>query len=298
MMYNSIDPSITTKLKFTYRNSFGEEILSNAFDMTVTNPRVTEEQDCLDEFVTKEDQISHDLKLAFKGLLEDDMDEYSLIEIPSPVNTKWNNEALGCRLNFKLQAFESGANAFVDWDDFVNTIKQEVPNKVLYSDISFSADSGHFNAWFSKKDILALLTRFTDGNEISIRFRIVVRVAGSQVAGPAIVDYNSLVTAEFKVIYVPKAIVEDCADNTLAKTGLTAANAERANKFEFTITPKDDNTANVVTIPANVVKSNGCSTTTVMEYWNPQMLQWVEGREKEGHVTFAYDVNGVMTVTF
>jgi hypothetical protein len=70
--------------------------------MTINNPRVAEEQDCLDAFVTKENQISHDLKLAFKGLLEDDMDEYSLIEIPSPVNTKWNDETLGCRLNFKL----------------------------------------------------------------------------------------------------------------------------------------------------------------------------------------------------
>jgi hypothetical protein len=173
-----------------------------------------------------------------------------------------------------------------------------VPNKVLYSDIHFSEDSGHFNAWFSKKDIMALVTRFTNGSEISIRFRIVVRVAGSQVAGPAIVDYSSLVTAEFKVIYVPKAIVEDCVDNTLVKTGLTAANAERDNKFTFTITPKNDNAANMVTIPATVVNSNGCSTTTVMEYWNPLMMQWSEGREKEGHVAFSYDVNGVMTVTF
>jgi phage-related tail fiber protein len=92
--------------------------------------------------------------------------------------------------------------------------------------------------------------------------------------------------------------VQDCVENELSKTGLTAANAERANKFEFTITPKDDNTANVVSIPATVVKSNGCSTTTVMEYWNPQTIQWEEGREKDGHVTFTYDADGVMTVAF
>jgi hypothetical protein len=192
MMYNSIDASITTKLKFTYRNSFGEEIISNAFDMTVNNPRVAEEQECLDEFVTKVNQISHDLKLAFKGLLEDDEDEFSQIEIQSPVNTKWNDDTLGCRLHFKLQAFESNANDFIDWNDFVNTIKDEVPNKVLYSDIAFHEDSGHFSARFSKKDIMALMTRFTDvsTNEVSIRFRVVVRVAGSQVAGPAITDYG------------------------------------------------------------------------------------------------------------
>jgi hypothetical protein len=146
MMYNSIDPSITTKFRFSYRNSFDDVIISNAFDMTVSNPKVTEEQECLDEFVTKEDQISHDLKLAFKGLLADDEDEFAQIEIPSPVNTKWHDDTLGCRLHFKLQAFESGANDFVDWDDFVNTIKDEVPNKVLYSDISFSSESGYFNA--------------------------------------------------------------------------------------------------------------------------------------------------------
>jgi hypothetical protein len=145
---------------------------------------------------------------------------------------------------------------------------------------------------------MALLTRFTVGTEVSIRFRVIVRVAGSQVAGPAVTDYNSLVTAEFKVVYVPKNIVEDCVENIPVNTGLTTTNAERANKFEFTITAKDDNTANVVTIPQTVVNSNGCSTTTTMEYWHPTMLQWIEGREKEGHVTFAYDADGVMTITF
>jgi hypothetical protein len=106
MMYGKqpSDTSITTKLRITYRDSLGDEIpnLSNEFDMTVTNPKVADEQDCLQEFVTKEDQISRDLKLVFNQDTTDDVDEFAQIMIESPVNTKWNDETLGCGLRFAL----------------------------------------------------------------------------------------------------------------------------------------------------------------------------------------------------
>jgi hypothetical protein len=209
--------------------------------MTVNNPKVAEEQDCLNEFVTKEDQISRDLKLAFKQNLEADIDEFAQVMIESPINTKWNDETLGCGLRFALQAWDKDSNAgeYVNWDDFVETIKGEVPNARLHTDMYFDEHSGYFNAWFSKKDVLALITRFTDGNEIVMKFRIVTRVVGSQVAGPAITDFTSLVTAEFRVVYVPATIVEDCSTNKLTMTGLTAADAERDNDFQYTILAKD-----------------------------------------------------------
>jgi hypothetical protein len=103
----------------------------------------------------------------------------------------------------------------------------------------FDEYTGYFNAWFSKKDVIALTTRFTEGDQIVMKFRIVTRVVGSEVAGPAITDFSQLVTAEFRVVYVPKSIVEDCSTNKLAMTGLTFANAERDNDFQYTIKAKD-----------------------------------------------------------
>jgi hypothetical protein len=264
--------------------------------MTVANPKVEDDQACLDEFVTKDDSISRDLKLAFKENLADDIDEFAQVQIESPIRTKWHDETLGCGLRFQLQAWEKTAQAYVDWEDFVEVIKQEVPNKRLYTDMAFDEHSGYFNAWFSKKDILALLTRFTDGNLISINFRIVTRVVGSQVAGAAISDVTQLVTAEFKVVYVPKAIVEDCSNNKLAKTGLTSANTERANKFTYAIQTKDV-APTILPIPAIKVETKGCSATTVLEFMHP-LNGWTEAREKEGHTAFSYDADGTMSVTF
>jgi predicted RNA binding protein YcfA (HicA-like mRNA interferase family) len=295
MIFNENSSSITAKLRLTVRDGFGAELISSAFDMTVTDPKVDEEQDCLNEFVTKEDQISHDLKLAFTQNVADGMDEYAQIEIGSPLNTKWNDASLDCMLQYKLQAWQKEESKYIDWDDFVDLIKSEVDNKVLYSDIHFDSHSGYFNAWFSKKDITALTTRLTEAGAVEFKFRIVARVVGSQVAGAAITDYSSLVTAEFKVVYVPETQVEECADNTLISTGLTAA-GERSSDFEYTIQGKDQ-TPDVLTIPAIKVDSKGCSTTTVLEYLHPTE-GWQEAREKDGHVAFTYDADGHMTVTF
>jgi uncharacterized protein YcnI len=53
----------------------------------------------------------------------------------------------------------------------------------------------------------------------------------------------------------------------------------------------------VLDIPAIKINSNGCSTTTVLEYLDPER-GWTEGREKEGHVAFSYDADGTMSVSF
>jgi hypothetical protein len=73
---------------------------------------------------------------------------------------------------------------------------------------------------------------------------------------------------------------------------LTVDDVERSNDLHYTI-KTNEQTPDVLNIPANVINSNvqGCSTTTTLEYLDPES-DFIEAKEKEGHVTFNYDIDG------
>jgi hypothetical protein len=76
MIFGTLDSSIVTTMRFTYRDGLGGIIIDNTFQMTVTDASaVAEDSECYLEYVTKEDQISHDLKLVFETDANADMSE-------------------------------------------------------------------------------------------------------------------------------------------------------------------------------------------------------------------------------
>ncbi len=44
MMFKTLASSITSKMRFTYRDGLGNELIFNEFDMTVSDPKVDQEQ--------------------------------------------------------------------------------------------------------------------------------------------------------------------------------------------------------------------------------------------------------------
>jgi hypothetical protein len=209
-MFDTLQSEVNTRMRIVWRDSKKEPIatLESIWNFSIIDSG--EPSGCEEALIIKESQV-HDYTLSFGDVTDKQPNEIEpqYVEISNAIET--STATKGCNAQYKLQAWDSDANSYIEWEDLVLDFASEVPH-YFSSHVEFSKESGDFYGWFFYEDLSVLKsTRFVDADgNFAMKFRILALIPGSTIHGPA-TDKEELIHAEFKIKLIADEDVVTCA---------------------------------------------------------------------------------------
>jgi hypothetical protein len=197
--------------------------------------------------------------------------EFSFVDvnIEQPLRVTYQNyDSCDVEPTFILLVNDNGS--WKEWYTFEQTLRrtaeEQSPPHYLSSYVYMNEWDGEFWSTWSADDIAFFRSQFTVGDEAFMTLRVAVRIGGSETQGSTVTS-DSLVHAEFKIIFNDPTIVGGCADNILWSDFMTADGSDRPDVLDLYI-PVTGETADpleIRTFTAGSTKPD-CKQAVLFEY--------------------------------